>query len=260
MKKVAKYAILRTLVKNNVWSDTMYSFISCTHIKDGETVLVGDPGICKFNDKLFSFPVLNKQFIQVKNLLEGEYYSCHVSKEKAPAFAEELLFIHETISPEIVENLVQNKLGIVCTGFSRTMFICKEDKAFNALYCYFALEAEALYDVEALLMYLKKNEHLNDTNNSALYELCRNHIQEKYVTGEDISTVISSPMEVPTFLRKIDSTLWSVHIARLLSEVPASPIIGGVASNCSSEFIKVYELQKNDSVVGLKVQLYAQEE
>lgn len=259
MKKLKIYAILKTLIKNDVWSDTVYSFISHTHIKTGESILIGDSAVCAFNNKLFSFLELNKRFIHLKNLLEGEYYACHVSKKEYPTFADELLFIHDSISLEQVETLTPKDLGTVCTAFSGMMFICKEKMAFDASYCYYALETNALYDSNEILFYLKENSPSNKTE-YMLYNLCQNHTQEGYITGADISTIIRSPVELPTFLRKVDSTHWSAQVARLLHNVPASPIIGGVVSNCSSEFIRIFELKKDTIVVGLKIQLYAQEE
>ena len=125
----------------------MYSIISHTYIKNGTSILIGDPAVCEFNNQLVAISNINKKFIRINDLLEGGYYAYHTSGSNTPTFADNLVFLHESLQPE--ECLLEKEIGNLCTSLSGTVFICEEDKAFRSEYCYFVLEEEALYDFKS---------------------------------------------------------------------------------------------------------------
>ena len=234
----------------------MYSIISHTYIKNGTSILIGDPAVCEFNNQLVAISNINKKFIRINELLEGGYYAYHTSGSNTPTFADNLVFLHESLQPE--ECLLEKEIGNLCTSLSGTVFICEEDKAFRSEYCYFVLEEEALYDIDELQSHIKQKDTLNAVDNSLL-ELCELYKNEKYVTGETILDITGSAY-VPPFLRNILSTHWSADIARKLSDIPAAPIIGGVVSNAGIGFLKVYVLYHKKHIVGIRINLSAKED
>ena len=226
----------------------MYSIICHTLLQDGHSVLIGDPAVCEFFDRLISVDEINKGFIRIRHLPSGGYFSYHYSGMDAPAFAKELLFLHDSLRPW--DELHEEDLGLVCTALSDAVFICDESKSFDASFSYFLLEDEALYDAEAILKILNSKESLLPAENE-LKETCL-HCHDGYIKGSDIFSVTGSE-QIPDFLRTISSTHWSADIARKLSHVPACSVVGGVVSNAYSEFVHVYALYRGDLLVGIRI-------
>ena len=70
---------------------------------------------------------------------------------------------------------------------------------------------------------------------------------EGYISGGDILAVTSTE-NVPDFLRTIPAL-------RKLSFVPAAPLVGGVTSNAYSEYVHVYAVFSDTSLVGIRIRL-----
>lgn len=233
----------------------MYSCIGSIYIKSTDIIQIGDPAACEFIDKFVSFSPGSKKKLELNAFLDGNYYAYHKCRENAFAFVDELIMVHESIQAETTPVLSKRNMGTVSVQISGTVFLCKKELAFNPKYSYFALEQDALYDVNQIIRYLKENT-LQKSINKTLLNLCENHITEGYVAGEDIQNLLQSVTEIPSFLREIDSSHWSASVARILSDVPATQITGGFVSNCAYKEMQVSTLYDDESLVGIQMHLY----
>ena len=229
----------------------MNSIIGHVLLHNHLDVLVGDPDVCEFTDRLVSLSETNKKFVKVSGLLPGGYYAYHVSSQECPTLATDLILLHDTLRPN--HDLWEKDLGELCTALSSSVFICEEDKAFHAFYSYYALEETAVYDTKEIERLLKQKTNLLQVEKNFLDFITLNK-DKAYVCGEEIISVTGTEY-VPDFLRVIPSTHWSADISRRLTHNPAITLVGGVASNTYSEFVHVYGIYHEDDFVGIRVRL-----
>lgn len=233
----------------------MYSCIGHTYFKVPTDIVVGDPGVCELHDILFSFPEINKRNIIIEHLSDGGYFSYHFGTGLY-VFAEELLFLKDTYSIEDISSLVYNYVGNVCTAFTSSIFICDKTKAFNAKYCYYVLEADALYSCKDIVNVLSSMSSLSESD-KCLLELCNTH-NNIYLTGQQILD-ITGLSAIPEFLRDILSTHWTTEISNSLNERPAVSIVGGVVSNSGAGLLRVYTILDKNDIVGIRILLEPEE-